>query len=112
MYKAMLKLLRGHPFMTSTKNQIFGPPSPHASPLWTSTCGRHEIHITLLKRLVQRPSKPNAEIRLYDCNLFKTVLLAIYITNLYCRKFSTFYSAERRNSGKKTPISLHEKKTG
>src|SRR6218665_476621 len=58
------------------------------------------------------PSGPKAEIRLYDCNLFKTVLLVIYITNLYRRKFSTFYSIERRNSGKKTPSSLHEKKTG
>ena len=51
--------------------------------LWTSTCGRHEIHIALLKRLVQWPSRPKAQIQLYDCNLFKTVLLVIYITNLY-----------------------------
>jgi len=34
------------------------------SPLWTSTCGRHEIHIALLKRLVQWPSRPKADIRL------------------------------------------------
>jgi len=75
------------------------------SPLWTSTCGRHDIgprlHIALLKGLVQWPSGPKAEIRLYECNLFKPVLLVIYITNLYRRKFSTFYSVERRNSGKK-----------
>ena len=78
-------------------------------PLWTSTSGRHDIHIALLKRLVQLPSGPKAEIQLYDCILFKTVIL---ITNLYRRKISTFYSVKRRNSGKKkTPTSLHEKKT-
>ena len=79
---------------------------PHASTwagplLWMSTCGRHKIHIALLKRLVQLPSGHKTEIRLYDCNLFKTVLLVIYITNLYRRKISTFYSVQRRNSGKK-----------
>src|SRR6218665_2624177 len=36
-----------------------------------------------------------------DCNLFQTVLLVIYITNLYSRKISTFYSVQRRNSCKK-----------
>src|SRR6218665_2789210 len=71
------------------------------SPLWTSTCGRHEIHIALLKRLVQWPSGPKAEIRLSDCNLFKTVQLVIYITNLYSQKIYTFYSVQRRKSGKK-----------
>ena len=49
--------IRGHPFMTSTKNQVFDPPSPLSTwggpPLWTSTHGRHEIHTALLKRLVQ-----------------------------------------------------------
>jgi len=107
---------RGHPFMTSKKNSDIDPLHPvHMSrtppPLWTSSFGRHEIHIALLKRLVQWTSGPKAEIRLYDCNLFKTVLVVIYITNLYRRKVSTFYSAERRNSGKRTPTSLHEKKT-
>ena len=91
------------------KNQAFDP-SPlstcihmgqtRPSPLWTSTRGRHEKHTALLKRLVQWPSGPKAEIRLYDCNLFKTVLLVIYTTNLYRRKISTFYSVQRRNSGK------------
>ena len=50
--------------MTSTKNQDFDPPlpvhmRPHGpdppSPLWTSTCSRHEndeIHTALLKWLV------------------------------------------------------------
>src|SRR6218665_999571 len=74
---------------------------PPTSPLWTSTCGRHEIHTALLKRLVQWPSGPKAEIRLYDCNLFKTVLLIIFITNLYRQKISTFYSVQKRNSGNK-----------
>ena len=51
-------------------------PCPHAStwadpPLWTSTHGRHEIRTALLKWLVQWPTGPKAEIRLYDCNLFK-----------------------------------------
>jgi len=64
--------------MTSTKNQVFDPPPPvhmhpHGPdpPLWTSTRGRHEIHTALLKRLVQWPTGPKAEIRQYDCNLFK-----------------------------------------
>ena len=90
--------------MMSTK-EVFDPPpmstrAGPSSPLWTSTRGRHEIHtaFSLLKRLVQRPK---AEIRLYDCNLFNTVLLVIYITNLYRRKISTLYSVQRRNSGKK-----------
>ena len=93
--------LRGHPFMTSTKNRVLIPPPscPHASTwarhplplLWMSTCGRYEIHITLLKRLVQGPSGPKAEIR----------LLVIFITILYRRQISTFYSVQRRNSGKK-----------
>ena len=70
---------------------------PHAStwarpplPLWTSTCGRHEIHIALLKWRAQWPSGLKAEIRLYDCNLFKTVLLLIFITNRYRGKFPLF----------------------
>jgi len=45
--------------MTSTKNRIFDfpdgprPHEPDPFPLWTSTSGRHEIDIALLKRLVQ-----------------------------------------------------------
>ena len=101
------------------KNWIFDPPpsvhlSPHEPnplPLWTSKCGPHEIHIALLKRLVHWPSGPIAEIRLYDCNLFKTVLLVIYITNLYRRKFSLFIPPKDEILVKKTPTSLHEKKT-
>ena len=88
---------------------------PHLPPLWTSTRGRHEINITLLKRLVQWPCRPKAEIRLYDCNLFKTVLLVIYIIYiklyLYRRKISTF-SSKDKILVKKRPTSLHEKKTG
>src|SRR6218665_2027609 len=98
-------LLRGHPFMTSTKIRFLTPPPVHMgrtpSPLWTSTHGRYEIHIALLKRLVQLPPGPKAKIRLYDCNLSKTVLLVSYITNLYRQKISTLYSVQRRNSGKK-----------
>ena len=71
-------------------------------PLWTSTCDRHEMHITLLKWLVQWPSGPKAEIRIYDCNLFKTVLLVIYITNLYCRRIFTFYSIQLVSAKKDT----------
>src|SRR6218665_3281144 len=67
---------------------------------------RHEIHSALLKRLVQRPSRPRAEIRIYDCNLFKTVLLVIYITNLYYRKISAFIPFEDEILVKKTPTYL------
>ena len=100
--------LRGHQFMTSTKKSCFWPPS-HLStwarpPLWTSTCGRHEIHIALFKWLVQWPSRPKAEIWLYDCNLFKTVLSVIYITNLYHRKISTFFSPKTKFWLKKRQI--------
>src|SRR6218665_580177 len=61
---------------TYTKNQVFDPPPPvhmgwTPSPLWTSTRGRHEIHTALLKWLVQLPTRPKAENRLYDSNLFK-----------------------------------------
>ena len=67
--------------MTPKKNQVFDPlppvhmrphePDPLPSPLWTPTRGRHEIHTALLKWLVQWPTGPKAEIRLYDSNLFK-----------------------------------------
>ena len=102
------------------KNQVFDPPPlyPHAftwanppSPLLSSTNGRHEIHIALLKWLVQWSSGPKAEIRLYDCNLFKTVLLVIYITNFYHQKFPLFILSKDEILVKKTPTSLHEKKT-
>jgi len=107
--------------MASIKNWIFDPsfPCPHASTwtrpppsLWTSTWGRHEIRIVLLKGLVQWPSWPKAEIRLYDCNLFQSVLLIIFISNLYRRKISTFYSMKDEILVKKKPTSLREKKTG
>jgi len=112
----MHQSVRGHPFMMSTKilDFCFDLPCPHEPdppPLWTLTCGRHEIHIALLKRLVHWPSGPKAEIRLYHCNWFKTVLLIIFIINLCRRKFPHLFR-ERLNSGKKKPISLREKKTG
>jgi len=101
----VLSPIRGHPFMTSTKNQVLDPPpstwaGPPPSPLvdvhmWSMWCGRREIHVALLKQPVQWPSGLKAEIRLYDCNLFKTVLLVIYITNLYRWKISTFYSGKK-----------------
>jgi len=56
--------------------------------------------IDVWKWLVQWPSRRIAEIRLYDCNLFKTVLLVIYITNLYHQKNPRF-SVQSRYSGKK-----------
>jgi len=78
------------------------PPShpcgrPHA--VDNSTWNTHRSLKTASR--LQWSSRPKAEIRLYDCNLFKTVLLVIYITNLYCWKISTFYSVQRQNSGKK-----------
>ena len=108
--------------MTSTRSQVFDLPlSTYAGPLhlWTSTCGRHEIHIALLKRLVQRPSGPRsiAEIRLYDCNLLWTTcmlpvcyLLAIHITNSYRWKFTLFIPAKGEILVKETPTSLQKKK--
>ena len=51
------------------------------SPLWTSTRGQNEIHTALLKWLVQWPTGPKAEIRLYDSNLFTLLLLVIYIAD-------------------------------
>src|SRR6218665_550639 len=58
LHKRSGSALRGHPFMTSTKNRILDPPShvhmsQTPSPLWTPKCGQHEIHNALLKRLVQ-----------------------------------------------------------
>jgi len=84
----------GHPFMTSRRKSGFDPlplsTCVHMSrtpTLWTSTCVRHEMHIALLKRLVQWPTGHKAEIQLYDSNLFKTILFVIYITNSYREKF-------------------------
>jgi len=68
--------------------------------------------IAVWKWLVQRPSRRIAEIRLYDCNLCKIVLLVIYITNLYHPKIATFFPSKVDILVKKTPTSLHEKKTG
>jgi len=107
-------------FWRPQENQVFDPSpvhmrshEPDPSSLWTSTCGWHEIHFALLKQLVQWPSGPNAGIRLKcDCNLFKTVLLVIYITNIYRRKFSTFLFRPKTKFRLKMPTSLHEKKTG
>ena len=82
-------------------------------------CGQHVIHIAFWKRLVglglQWPSGPKAEIRLYyDCNLFKTVLLVIYIgpTNWYRKNIPLFIPFNDEILVEKTPNSLHEKKTG
>ena len=49
---------RGHPLMMFTKKiRFFTPLLPvhmrAGPPLWTSTCGRHEIHSNLVKRPVQ-----------------------------------------------------------
>jgi len=76
-------------FMLSTrKSRFLTPPSVHMrqdetdpTPFWTSTYHRHDKHTNLLKQLIHEhwPSRPKTEIRLYDCNLFKTVLLVIVI---------------------------------
>jgi len=96
-YIRAIHLWRSQKIMFLTPSPCPHRPTPFP-PLWTSTCGQHEIHIAFLKRLVQWPSRPKAGIRLYHCNLFKTVLLVIYI-NLW--KISTFYSVQRGNSGEK-----------
>ena len=100
--------------MTSTKSGFWPPPlstwARPPSPLWTSTRGSHEIHTALLKWLVQWPTGPKAEIRLYDSNLFKLYFLVIYITNLYRRKISTVFLSKDEILVKKMPTSLHEKK--
>jgi len=105
------------------KNRIFDPSlSPHEPDPPTPTCGRshahsfqfsrHEIHIALLKRLVQWPSGPKAEIRLYGCNLFKTVLLIILSLIYIAEKFPHFIPSKHEILVKKMPTSLQEKKTG
>src|SRR6218665_698552 len=54
-YITTITIIRGHLFMPLTRKSRFLTPSPvHMSLtslplLWTSTCRRHEIHITLLK---------------------------------------------------------------
>ena len=96
-----IHFIKGSSIYDVQKNRVFDPPvhmRPHGPdpppPLWTSTRGWHEIHNALLKWLVQWPTGPKAEIRLYDFNLFKTLLLVIYITNLYHRKISTFFQSK------------------
>ena len=85
---------RGHPFMTSTKTQAFDP-----LPLWTSTCGRHDLHTTLLKRLVQWPTGPKAEIRLYCGEIaFAGIVRVSYIMHLnwaFLQYFCVFKLIER-----------------
>jgi len=70
------------------ENQGFWP-----LPLWPSTWNMHHSLEAACTMTFQMK---------YDWNLFKTVLLVIYITNLYWRKISTFYSVQRWNSGTKT----------
>ena len=102
--------LRDHLFMTSKKSG-FWPPllSVHTRPPELDPLPLVDVHTRLIwntHRSLETaidahwPSGPKAEIRQHDCNLFKTVLLVIYITNLYPWKISTFYSVQRRNSGK------------
>ena len=75
----LLLMQRGHPFMTYTKQSGFWPPSPpvHMRPHGPDPppCGRpHAVdmkYTALLKWLVQWPTGPKTEIRLYDSNLFK-----------------------------------------
>ena len=63
-----------------------------------------------LKWLVQWPTGPKAEIRLYDSNLFK-LYFKKFISLIYiAEKFASFLSKDKILV-KKTPISLHEKKT-
>ena len=77
------------PLPLSTCVHMSQTPSP---PLWTSTCGRHKIHIALLKRLVQWPFRPKAEIRLYDCNSFKTrPTINNFITNYIAKNFQFLF---------------------
>jgi len=97
------------------ENRVFDPPSPvhmhpHEpdlpSPLWMSTCHRHEIHIALQKQLVQWPSGSKDEMRLkYHCNCLKLYyyffILLVYILTknfhfLFCPK-TKFWSKKNAN---------------
>ena len=52
---ADVQALIDHPFMLSTRKSFFYPPPlcPHVLEPPTPTCRQHEIHITLLKQLLQ-----------------------------------------------------------
>ena len=82
--------------------------TPH--PLWTSTLGRHEIHITLLKQLIQWLSDLKLK---FDNNTSVLYLKLCYclfillICILYWRKMSSIYFVRRWNScTRKLPTSL------
>ena len=71
-----LSFSKGPSIYDIRKKSRFWPPLPLSTCVhmgWTPlpTRGRHEIHTALLKWLVQWPTGPKAEIRLYDSNLFK-----------------------------------------
>jgi len=82
------------------KNQVFDPPPLSTCVHMSQTPSRGRQHpidmkyisLSVMKRLVQWPYGPKGEIQLFDCNLFKIVLLVIFITNLYRWKISTVYS--------------------
>src|SRR6218665_790229 len=80
--------------------KVFDSPSHHVymrltllrpPPFWMSTCLRHDVYTSLSSGPELRFDYDN-----YNCNLFKTVLLIIYITNLYWRKISFFIPSENK----------------
>ena len=96
--------------MTCTRKSGLPPPLSAWDwpPLRKSTCSQHEIHINLLKQLVQWPSRTKVEFPLYyDCNLFKTERLVIYIDE----RFPLFILSKDEILVQNTPTSLHEKQT-
>ena len=80
------------------KSRIFDSPPVHTSQTPSSPCGR--------------PSGPKTEIRLYDCNLFKTVLLIILLLIYIAEKFPLFIPSKDEIVIKRMSTSLHKKKTG
>ena len=105
------------------ENRDFWPPTPRpyepdSRPLWTSTCRRDEIHVNLLKQLVQWPSGPNAWTEYFIVKLNYSeiesviLLLQIDITNLCWGKIFTVYSVQKQKSGIQNSNFFEWEKTG
>src|SRR6218665_3761425 len=81
--------IRGHPFMTSTRHQVFNRPAymSRTPSLWTSTCGQHEMHIAL-----EMASTGLANLFQIACQYFKfvkqnTLSRPMYIIFYYIRYY-------------------------
>jgi len=83
---------------------------PHETdslPLWTSTCRQHEMHINSLEIANSYNDLPGPKL-IIDSNMIEIYLKLIYVAE----KFHLLFRPKAKILVKKSPTSLHEKKTG